>query len=75
LQLSAVRGAEKRAGVRVGVRKPIIIPASFFLALALALTPLMGWLQLFYYPPKLSLTSVASAKEVAKEDFFKNEFF
>jgi hypothetical protein len=75
LQLSAVWGAEKRAGVRVGVRKPIVIPASFFLALALTLTPLRGWLQLFYYPPKLSLTTEALVKVVAKEDLLLNEFF
>jgi hypothetical protein len=59
----------------VGVRRPIIIPASFFLALALTLAPLKGWLQLFYYPPKLSLTAEALAEVVAKEDFFKNKLF
>jgi hypothetical protein len=61
LQLSAARGAEKRAGVRLDVRKSIIISASFFLALALTLAPLKGCLQLFYYPPKLSLTAEALA--------------
>jgi hypothetical protein len=36
---------------------------------------LPNWLQLFYYPPKLSLATSALADVVAKEDLFKNEFF